>query len=132
MRSRTSFLDRQCGLFVLATALVLLHLLDDGFVNPGRGVAAGHNLLGFAVPAALAAAAAVLFPRFAAPLRVAISSVLGLLVLFVGYLHAAHIAWDRAEGSDYTGVLLFPAAGLFLLAAALLLRPKDPSSAARR
>jgi fermentation-respiration switch protein FrsA (DUF1100 family) len=125
--------DRQQVLFGIATALVLVHLLDDSFVDPGRGVAAGHNLLGFAVPTGVAVAAAAAFPRLAAPLRVAVSFVFGLLTLFVAYVHALHIAWQAAGGSDYTGVVLFVAAGLFLLVAiALLLRPKDARSAVHR
>jgi hypothetical protein len=132
-RSRAFILDRQRKLFSVATGLVILHLLDDAFVNPGRGLPAGHNLRGFAIAAGLALVAAALFPRLPAALRVAISFVFGLLALFVAYMHAAHVAWDGAVGSDFSGVLLFPAAGLYLLlAAALLLRPKKPSSAVRR
>lgn len=113
-------------IFAAANALVLLHLLDDAFVDGPTGVSVWSNLATDAVPMAVALAAVVAFPFLPPAVRAWVSFVFGAMLLIDGGLHVSHIARNGGlGGSDLTG-LLAGAAGILLLilAFAIAVRPK--------
>jgi hypothetical protein len=71
--ARAYVLERQQRLFGLDAALVALRIIDDTFIDPGRGVERGHNVLGFVVTAGVPLLAALSYGHLPAGLRVAIS-----------------------------------------------------------
>jgi hypothetical protein len=101
-----------------ATAVALLHALDDAFLNRQPGVDLDQHALAAAISLAAGAAAIVAFPRLRPGLRAGISLVFGVFAIVNGALHVAHINVDSAAASDYTGVLAL-AAGVVLVALGL-------------
>ena len=57
------------SLFLLGTALVALHVVDDSFLQPPAGTSAADHLVGGLVPVALLAAAAWAYGRVRAGWR---------------------------------------------------------------
>lgn len=100
--------------FSTATALALLHALDDAFLNRQPGVPASQHALAAVISLAAGIGAIVAFPRLRPGLRAAVALVFGVLAIVNGVLHAAHMSVDGAAASDYTGVLAL-AAGLVLV-----------------
>jgi uncharacterized protein len=105
-------------IFRAATALALVHALDDAFVNRQPGVDLDPHALAAAISVAGAAAAAVSFPRLRPGLRAAIALVFGVLAVTNGFMHVIHIAKEGPAHSDLTGVLA-AVAGLLLIGLAL-------------
>ena len=101
-----------------ATAVALVHAIDDAFVNRQPGVGVGQHALAAAISLGAGVAAIVAFPRLRPGVRAGISLVFGVFAIVNGALHVAHIAGDGAEASDYTGVLAV-AAGVVLVALGL-------------
>ncbi|HSJ94682.1 MAG TPA: CocE/NonD family hydrolase [Gaiellaceae bacterium] len=104
--------------FRAASALVLLHALDDAFLNRQAGVPWDQHWLAGLISVVVAAAALVAFPSLRPGLRAAVSFVFGLLATVNGALHVIHITKEGPSGSDVTGVLAL-AAGIVLIALAL-------------
>ena len=100
--------------FWVATALALLHALDDAFLNRQRGVGLDQHALAAAIALAAGVAAMAAFSRLRPGFRAAISLLFGVLAIVNGALHVAHISVDGAAASDYTGVLAL-AAGVVLV-----------------
>ena len=100
--------------FRVATAVALLHALDDAFLNRQPGVPIGQHALAAAIALAAGVAAIVAFPRLRPGLRAAISFVFGLFAIVNGALHVVHISKDGPAHSDLTGVLAL-AAGVVLV-----------------
>src|SRR5688572_12140257 len=90
-----------------ATAVALLHAIDDAFVSRQQGVALGQHALAAVISLAAGVVAIVAFPRLRPGFRAGISLVFGVLAIVNGALHVAHIKVDAAAASDYTGVLAF-------------------------
>jgi uncharacterized protein len=99
--------------FVGATALALVHALDDAFLNRQPGVDLDQHALAAAISLAAGVAAIVAFPRLRPGLRAGIALVFGVFAIVNGALHLRHISLDGAAASDYTGVLAL-AAGVVL------------------
>ena len=106
--------------FRAATAVALLHAVDDAFLNRQPGVGIGQHALAAAISLAAGIGAILAFPRLRPGFRAAISLVFGVFAIVNGALHAAHISVDGAAGSDYTGVLAV-AAGAVLVVLGLAL-----------
>ena len=87
-----------------ATAVALLHALDDAFLNRQPGVPASQHAVAAAISLAAGIAAIVAFPRLRPGLRAAISLVFGILAIANGAQHVLHIAANELSGSDVTGV----------------------------
>jgi uncharacterized protein len=117
----------------VATALAIVHAVDDAFLHRQPGVAAGQHALAGTLAVAAGVAAVVAFPSLRPGLRAGIALVLGVLALVNGLLHLAHIDADRAAGSDVTGVLA-TAAGMVLvgLAVAIPFLHRRERTASRR
>ena len=97
-----------------ATAIALLHALDDAFLNRQPGVDLGQHALAAAISLAAGVSAIVAFPRLRPGVRAAVSLLFGVFAIVNGALHVGHISVDGAAASDYTGVLAL-AAGVVLV-----------------
>ncbi|MEN3339269.1 MAG: uncharacterized protein V7647_2945 [Acidobacteriota bacterium] len=100
-----------------AVFVVALHVVDDSFLQPQRGVSARDHLVSGLVPIAVLAAFAVMYPWLRAGAAATFAALLGLFGIVAGiegayYAHAGELA-----GDDYTGLAAIPA-GLLLLAMA--------------
>jgi hypothetical protein len=105
-------------IFAGATAVALLHALDDAFLHREPGVGLGQHVVGATVTLALGLAAIYVFPLARPGLRSAIALLFGALAIVNGMLHVKHIADSGASGSDVTGVLA-AAAGAVLVGLAI-------------
>ena len=97
--------DRETLVFRVATALALVHALDDAFLNRQPGVDLDQHALAAAISLAAGVGAIVAFPRLRPGLRSAVALVFGVLATTNGAMHALHIAKDGPAASDLTGVL---------------------------
>jgi uncharacterized protein len=105
----------ETGLFRLALAVIAVHVIDDNFVQPNRGVSASDHLVSGLVPLALLALAAWAYPRLRGGRRGALglaSGILGIAAGIEGYYYAREVG---PSGDDFTGLLCLPA-GVLLLA----------------
>ena len=120
--------------FRAATAVALVHALDDAFLGRQPGVPLGQHALAAALALVLGGAALVWFPRLRPVLAAGVSVVFGVLAIGNGALHLIHVALDGPAASDLTGIAAF-AAGivLVLLAPAILFRHRrERERSARR
>ena len=93
-------------IFGVAGAVVLLHLLDDAFVDGPRGVSVWSNLATDAVPMAALLVAVIAFMFLPDAVRAWMAFVVGALLVIDGGLHIAHIVKNGGlGGSDLTGLL---------------------------
>ena len=113
-RTRRGGRTRETVLFLVAIALIALHVLDDNFLQPNAGTSAGDHLVSGLVPLALLGLAAWAYPRLRGGRRGALALVLGVLGI-AGGVEGYHYAREvGASGDDFTSLLCFPA-GLLLL-----------------
>lgn len=115
-RSGLPAMTRGHRVFVAATAVLALHVVDDSFLQPNPGTSAGDHLAGGLVPTALLLLGAWAYPRLRAGARAALALAAGVfgLVLSIEALHYTREVGP--SGDDYTGLLAIPA-GLVLLGA---------------
>jgi hypothetical protein len=108
----------EAGLFVLATALIVLHIADDEFFQRQPGTSVTDHLAAGLVPIVLALAAAWGYRRLRAGLRAGIALAFGILSVVAGMVALGSARATGLSGSDWSGLLLLPAGvGLTLLAA---------------
>jgi len=111
VRSRS----REALVFTGATAVALLHGLDDAFLLPGPGVPLGQHALAAAIAVVLSVAAVLAFPRMRPGVRAATAFIFGALAAVNGGRHAHHIlTQETVTANDVTGVLAL-AAGAVLV-----------------
>jgi uncharacterized protein len=110
--------SREAIVFSAATAVALIHALDDAFFHRQPGVALGQHAGAAALSLALGAAAIYVFPYLRPALRSAIALLFGALATVNGMLHVKHVADSGAAASDLTGVLA-AAAGAVLVGLAI-------------
>jgi uncharacterized protein len=121
-------------MFLLAIVAIALHVLDDNFVQPEPGTAAGDHLVSGLVPLAVLAFAAWAYPRLRGGRRGAMALVLGVFGIVAGIEAVHYTSKVGASGDDYTGLLCIPA-GLLLLglgAATLWRTRRRPGNRPRR
>lgn len=106
--------------FRIATAIALLHALDDAFLNRQPGVDLGQHALAAAISLAAGIAAITAFPRLRPGFRAAVAFVFGLLAVVNGALHVVHISKEGPAHSDLSGIAAV-LAGAALLALGLLI-----------
>jgi uncharacterized protein len=118
--------DTEALIFTAATAVALVHALDDAFVHRGPGLGIGQHALAGAVAIAAAVGGVLAFGGLRAGLRAALAFSFGGLALVNGGMHAIHATRYEPAGGDLTGVLA-AAAGVVLvgLAAAIPWRHRD-------
>jgi hypothetical protein len=92
-------------IFRIASALVLVHALDDAVVGRQPGIGVGQHLLAAVIAIVAGSAGAVAFPSLRPGLRATLAFAFGGLALVNGLLHVGHIATDGPAHSDLTGVL---------------------------
>jgi uncharacterized protein len=117
-RVRLTYRSPEALVFAGATAVALLHALDDAFLDRQPGVELGQHALTAALSLLLGLGAIYVFPSARPALRSAIALVFGALAIVNGMLHVKHIAASGAAASDLTGALA-AAAGLVLIGLAV-------------
>jgi len=118
--------DGEALVFAAATALALVHALDDAFVHRGSGLGLGQHALAGAIAIAAAVGAMRAFPRVRPGLRAALAFSFGGLALVNGATHAIHVSRYDAGGADVTGLVAAAAGAVLLaLAAAIPRRHRD-------
>ena len=120
--------------FRIATALLLVHALDDAVVGRQPGLGAGQHLLALAIAIVAGVAGAIAFPALRPGPRSAIALAFGGLALVNGLLHVGHVATDGPGHSDLSGILAALAgAALVALAATIPWRHRgERATSARR
>jgi len=107
--------SRSHRLFLLATAVVGVHLVDDNFLQPPDGTSASDHLVSGLVPLGVLAAGVWGYSRVRAGVRALIAFAMGLFAIIIGGVEAAYYTYEVGpSGDDYTGLLALPA-GLLLL-----------------
>src|SRR6185436_12464619 len=114
--ARSRWLSRdERSLFLLGTALVVLHVLDDTLLQPPAGTAAADHLVGALVPTVLLAAAAVGFGRVRAGWRAVLALSVGVFGIGIGLIEAGYYTTAVGpSGDDFTGLLAIPAGALLV------------------
>jgi len=102
------------GMFTAATALIVVHIADDEFLQRQPGTSIRDHLAAGLVPIGVALAAAWGYPRLRAGLRAGIALVFGILSIVAGAIALEGAGAEGLYGSDWSGLLLLPA-GLALL-----------------
>jgi uncharacterized protein len=122
-------------IFRAATAVALVHALDDAFFHRQPGVGLGQHSLAAAVSLVLGLGAIYAFPLVRPALRSALALLFGALATVNGMLHVKHIADSGAAASDVTGALA-AAAGFVLIGLAIAIlwlhRGEGPAGPRRR
>jgi uncharacterized protein len=118
VRPRLTRRSPETVVFTAATAIALVHALDDAFLHRQPGVGLGQHALAAALSLALGLGAIYIFPSARPALRSAIAFLFGALATVNGMLHVKHIADSGASASDLTGVLA-AAAGAVLVGLAI-------------
>ena len=77
--------------FAGATALGLVHSLDDAFVDRQPGVDLGQHALAAAITVVLGVGAVVGFPRLRPGLRAAVALTFGSFAIVNGAIHVIHM-----------------------------------------
>ena len=104
----------ELGLARLALALLVLHVLDDSFLQPAAGTSAFDHLVSGLVPVALLGIFVACYGRLGAGLRGGLAIALGLFGIVAGLGEAGYYTISVGpSGDDYTGLLAIPA-GLLL------------------
>ena len=106
--------------FAVATAVALLHALDDAFLHRQPGLGLSQHALAALIAAAGSIAAIWAFPRMRPSLQAATAFTFAVLAAVNGAMHVQHIRVDGVARSDLTGVLAF-AAGLVLAGLAVFI-----------
>ena len=106
--------SRETVLFLIAIALIALHVIDDNFLQPQPGTSAGDHLVSGLVPLALLALAAWAYPRLRGGRRGALALALGVLGIAAGGEALPLRPHVGASGDDFTGLLASPPALLLL------------------
>jgi uncharacterized protein len=118
-----------------ATAVALLHAMDDAFFHRQPGVGLGQHALAAALSLVVGLGAIYAFPYARPGLRSAIALLFGSLATVNGMLHVKHIGELGAAASDVTGVLA-GAAGAVLVGLAIAIpwlhRSEGPAGPHRR
>jgi uncharacterized protein len=116
-----------------ATAIALLHALDDAFLNRQPGVGADEHALAALMALTIGLAGVIAFPLLRPGLRAGLALVFGILTLVNGALHTAHIVVEGPAESDLTGGVA-AVAGLMLIGLGLSIpwRHRREGAATRR
>ena len=103
------------SLFLLGTALVVLHVLDDTLLQPPAGTNAVGHLVSALVPTVLLAAAAWGFGRVRAGWRAVLALSVGVVGIGIGVIEAGYYTTTVGpSGDDFTGLLAIPAGALLV------------------
>jgi hypothetical protein len=90
--------------FAAATAVALVHAMDDAFIHRGPGYGLGQHALAGLIALVAGVAAIVAFPRLRPGLRAGLAFSFGVLALGNGVMHLGHLDRGGPTGGDLTGV----------------------------
>ena len=125
MAARIPVRDGESLVFLASVALLVLHILDDGFFQPEPGISAADNVLYVGVFVGVLVAAAVVYPRVRPGARAALAAILGVVCLTYAGVALGEAFGQGLAGHDYTGLLLLPAGiALLVLAGVTLWRSR--------
>jgi uncharacterized protein len=110
--------SREALVFTGATAVALLHALDDAFFHRQPGVGLGQHALAAALSVLLGLGAVYVFPHARPAVRCALALIFGTLATVNGLMHVTHLADSGPAASDLTGALA-AAAGVVLVGLAI-------------
>ena len=85
--------------FLVAVAVIAIHVVDDSFIQPEPGTSAGDHLVSGLVPLAALAIAAVMYPRVGPAARAAIAVVIGAFGIVAG-LEGWHYTREVGASGD--------------------------------
>jgi dienelactone hydrolase len=106
--------SRETTLAQVGLALIAIHVVDDNFLQPQPGTAAGDHLVSGLVPVTGLLVFAAFYPGLRPGLRGGLALVLGVFGITIGVSEAVYYAVKvGASGDDFTGFLSIPA-GLLL------------------
>jgi hypothetical protein len=105
---------RETVLFLIAVAVIALHVVDDNYLQPQPGMSPGDHVVSGLVPLALLGLAAWGYPRLRGGRRGALALVFGVLGIAAGIEALYYTREVGPSGDDLTGLLAIPA-GLMLL-----------------
>jgi uncharacterized protein len=100
--------------FVVAAAVVGLHIADDSFIQPQPGTGIADHLASGLVPLALLTAAVVIYPRVRPGGQAILALVVGVFGIGIGSEAVRYWSDVGLSGDDYTGLASI-AAGAALL-----------------
>jgi uncharacterized protein len=100
--------------FLVATALVALHVIDDNLLQPAAGTSAADHLVSGLVPLGLLALGAWGYTRLRAGIRALVAFAIGVFGLMGGIEAGYYTLEVGASGDDFTGWLSIPA-GIVLI-----------------
>jgi fermentation-respiration switch protein FrsA (DUF1100 family) len=98
----------------VSTGVIILHVADDNFIQPNRGMGAADHLVSGLVPIAILLVAAVVYRRLRAGARAATALLLGFFGVLTGSEAIYYTLAVGPSGDDYTGLMSI-LAGLVLL-----------------
>jgi uncharacterized protein len=113
-RTRPGGWSRETVLFWIGVALIALHVADDNYLQPQRGMSIGDHVVSGLVPLALLGLAARAYPRLRGGRRGALALTCGFLGIAAGIEGFYYAREVGASGDDFTGLLCFPAAVLLI------------------
>jgi hypothetical protein len=116
-RASSRVLISDAGIFAAATALIVLHIADDEFLQHQPGTSLRGHLAAGLVPIGVALTAAWGYPRLRAGLRAGIALTFGILSIVAAMIALGGARAGGLSGSDWSGLLLLPT-GLALVAMA--------------
>jgi uncharacterized protein len=106
--------------FGVASALILVHAIDDAFVHRGPGLGLGQHALAAAISVGAVVAGVLVFPSLRPGLRAGLALAFGGLACVNGMLHVIHVVNYGAAGSDVTGVVAVAAGAVLVGLAAFI------------
>jgi uncharacterized protein len=101
-------------LFLVAVALIGLHVVDDSFLEPQPGTSAGDHVVSGLVPLLVLGLAAWAYPRVRPGARACIALVLVVPAALSGAEAVYYAGHGGLSGDDWTGLLAMAAAPLLL------------------
>jgi hypothetical protein len=111
---RAVYLRTERGVVQVSTGVIILHVADDNFIQPNRGMGAADHLVSGLVPIAILLVAAVVYRRLRAGARAATALLLGFFGVLTGSEAIYYTLAVGPSGDDYTGLMSI-LAGLVLL-----------------
>ena len=107
--------------FLVAVAVISIHVLDDSFIQPEPGTSAGDHLVSGLVPFAALLIAVVAYPRVRDGWGAIIALLVGVFGIAAGIEGWHYTREVGASGNDYTGLVALPAGVVLVLLAAVKL-----------
>ena len=102
-------------IFLVATGLIALHVVDDSLLQPPAGTSAADHIASGLIPLGALALAAMVYPRLSSGARGLLALLVGLLGSITGGEAIYYASEGALSGDDFTGLLAIPA-GLTLVA----------------